>query len=58
MWSAIASFLFAVIGWFSGIRVIGRFCTAFFAKPWFDFLNLKGQVHQEIVYNGEHRREG
>ena len=49
MWSAIAPVLFAVIGWL----FIG-----FLGKPFLDFQNLKGQVHEAIVLYGEHRREG
>lgn len=41
MWSAIASFLLGVVGWL---------VTSFFAKPLLDFLNLRTQVHEEIVF--------
>jgi hypothetical protein len=41
MWSAIASVLLGVAGWF---------VASFFAKPLLDFLNLKSQVHEEIVF--------
>jgi hypothetical protein len=43
MWSAIAPVLFAVIGWL----FIG-----FLGKPFLDFQNLKGEVHEAIVYTG------
>jgi hypothetical protein len=43
MWSAIASFLLGVVGWF---------VTGFFGKPLLDFLNLKSLVHEEIVFTG------
>jgi hypothetical protein len=43
MWSAIASILLGVIGWFA---------ASFFAKPLIDFLNLRSQVHEEIIFTG------
>ena len=43
MWSAIASFLLGVVGWF---------VTNFFGKPLLDFLNLRSQVHEEIIFTG------
>jgi hypothetical protein len=43
MWSAIASILLGVVGWIA---------ASFFAKPLLDFLNLKSQVHEEIVFTG------
>jgi hypothetical protein len=41
MWSAIASFLLGVVGWFF---------TGYLGKPWLDFMSLRSQVHQEIVF--------
>ncbi len=43
MWSAIASFLLGGVGWFA---------TSFFAKPYLDFLNLRSQVHEEVIFTG------
>jgi hypothetical protein len=43
MWCAIGSFLLGGIGWFA---------TSFFAKPYLDFWNLRGQVHEEIIFTG------
>jgi hypothetical protein len=43
MWSAIASFLLGVLGWI---------VISFFGKPLLDFLNLKSQVHEEIIFTG------
>jgi len=43
MWAAIAAILLGVLGWL---------VTNFFAKPLLDFLNLRKQVHEEIVYTG------
>jgi hypothetical protein len=43
MWSAIASVLLGVIGWL---------VASFFAKPFLDFLNLRSQVHEEIIFTG------
>jgi hypothetical protein len=43
MWSAIASVLLGVAGWFA---------ASFFAKPLLDFLNLRSQVHEEIIFSG------
>ena len=41
MWPAIASFSFGILGWLA---------ISFFAKPYLDFLILRGQVHEEIIY--------
>jgi hypothetical protein len=44
MWSAIVLPLFvAVVGWFA---------FNFFAKPLVDFLSLRSQVHEEIIFTG------
>jgi hypothetical protein len=43
MWSAIASFLLGVVGWL-GVSFVG--------KPLLDFLNLRSQVHEEIIFTG------
>jgi len=43
MWSVIASFLLGVGGWI---------VISFFAKPLLDFLNLRSQVHEEIIFTG------
>lgn len=43
MWAAIASILLGVVGWF---------VVSFVTKPLLDFLNLKTQVHEEIVFTG------
>jgi hypothetical protein len=44
MWAAIASILLGVAGWI---------VASFFAKPLLDFLNLKSQVHEEIIFTGK-----
>jgi hypothetical protein len=41
MWSAIGSILLGVGGWL---------VTSFFGKPFVEFLELRKQVHEEIVY--------
>jgi len=41
MWSAIASLLLGVAGWLA---------ASFFGKPLLDFLNLRGQVHEEVIF--------
>jgi len=41
MWGAIASFLLGGIGWF---------VASFFAKPLLDFLNLRNQVLEELIF--------
>jgi hypothetical protein len=43
MWSAIASLLLGTIGWF---------VASFFGKPLLDFLNLRSQVHEEVILAG------
>ena len=43
MWSAIASVLLGGAGWL---------VTSFFAKPLLDFLQLRSQVHEEIIVTG------
>ncbi len=44
MWSAIVvTIFFAVVGWI---------VTNFFGKPLLDFLNLRSQVHEEIIFTG------
>ena len=43
MWAAIVSFLLGVGGWI---------VISFFGKPLLDFLNLKSQVHEEIIFTG------
>jgi hypothetical protein len=54
MWLAIGS----AVGWALGWIVTGLFAVAgwlvasFFAKPILDFLTLRGQVHEEIVFTG------
>jgi hypothetical protein len=39
--SAIVSFLLGVVGWLG---------VSFFGKPLLDFLNLRSQVHEEIIF--------
>jgi hypothetical protein len=41
MWSAIVPFLLGVGGWIA---------ISFFGKPLLDFLSLRSQVHEEIIY--------
>jgi hypothetical protein len=41
MWSAIASILLGAAGWFA---------ASFFGKPLLDFLNLRREVHEEIIF--------
>jgi hypothetical protein len=41
MWSAIASVFLGIFGWL---------VTSFFAKPLLDFLNLRSQVLEEMVF--------
>jgi len=44
IWSisgAVASFLLVGVGWF---------VTNLLAKPYLDFLNLRSQVHEEIIF--------
>jgi hypothetical protein len=41
MWPAIASVLLGVTGWL---------VTSFFMKPLLDFLNLRSQVHEEVIF--------
>ena len=43
MWSALASIPFGVAAWI---------VVSFFGKPLLDFLKLKSQVHEEIVFTG------
>ncbi|MGO9719147.1 MAG: hypothetical protein ACLPIG_11145 [Methylocella sp.] len=43
MWSAIAPVLLGAAGWLA---------ASFFGKPLLDFLNLRGQVHEEIIFTG------
>jgi hypothetical protein len=44
MWSAIVvPIFFAVVGWI---------VFNFFAKPLVDFLSLRSQVHEEIIFTG------
>jgi hypothetical protein len=43
MCSAIVSFLLGVVGWI---------VTSFFGKPLLDFLKLRSQVHEEIIFTG------
>ena len=43
MWSAIASFLLGGVGCFAAFLL---------GKPWLDFLNLRSQVHEEIIFTG------
>jgi len=43
MWSAISSFLLGGVGWFAAFLL---------GKPWLDFLNLRSQVHEEIIFTG------
>ena len=43
MWSAIASVLLGVVGWL-GVSFVG--------KPLLDFLNLRSQVHEAIIFTG------
>ena len=40
---AIWSFLLGIVGWFA---------VGFFGKPLLDFLNLRSQVHEEIIFTG------
>ena len=41
MWSAIASLFLGIVGWFA---------TRFFAKPFLDFLTLRGLVFEEMIF--------
>jgi hypothetical protein len=41
MWSAIFAVLFGIVGWF---------VASFFARPFLDFLTLRSQVHEEIIF--------
>jgi len=43
MFPAIVSFLLGVAGWLA---------VNFVAKPWLDFLNLRSQVHEEVIFTG------
>jgi hypothetical protein len=43
MWSAIASFILGGAGWL---------VVSFFGKPFLDTLNLRSQVHEEVVFAG------
>jgi len=43
MWSAIGAALLGVAGWV---------VASFFGKPFLDFLNLRSQVHEELVFTG------
>jgi hypothetical protein len=54
MWSAIGSALGWALGWIvtALFAVAGWFVASFFAKPFLDFLTLRGQVHEEIVFTG------
>ncbi len=36
--------------WSILLGIIGWFVASFFAKPLLDFLNLRNQVHEEIIY--------
>jgi hypothetical protein len=40
MSSAIATFVFGFLGWLA---------ANFLAKPFLDFMNLRGQVHEEVI---------
>jgi hypothetical protein len=40
---AIGSFLLGIVGWFA---------VGFFGKPLLDFLNLRSEVHEEIIFTG------
>jgi len=40
-WQPIVSLLLGITGWFA---------TSFLARPWLDFLNLRSQVHEEIIF--------
>lgn len=50
MWSAIGSALGWIVTALSAVA--GWFVASFFAKPFLDFLTLRGQVHEEIVFTG------
>lgn len=41
MWSAIASILLGLIGWFA---------ASFLGKPFIDFQNLRAQVNEEVIF--------
>ena len=43
MWSALGAIVLGIIGWF---------VANFFAKPLLDFLTLRSQVHEEIIFTG------
>lgn len=43
MWSAIGAALLGVAGWI---------VASFFGKPFLDFLTLRSQVHEEIIFTG------
>ncbi len=48
----------SALGWtvtaaFSAVSgAAGWFVTSFFAKPFLDFLALRGQVHEEMIFTG------
>ena len=50
MWSAIGSALGWIVTALSAFA--GWFVASFFARPFLDFLTLRGQVHEEIVFTG------
>jgi hypothetical protein len=50
MWSAIASFLGVVVSFLLGVG--GWIAISFFGKSFLDFLNLRSQVHEEIIFTG------
>jgi hypothetical protein len=51
MWSAIATFLLGVVVSIL-FAVVGWIAINFFGKPLLDFLNLKSEVHEEIIFTG------
>jgi hypothetical protein len=43
MWSAIGAVLLGIAGWI---------VVSFFGKPFLDFLSLRSQAHEEIIFTG------
>jgi hypothetical protein len=48
------SIIYSVLGAIGSLVLggIGWFLTSFYAKPYLDFRNLRGQVHEELVFTG------
>jgi hypothetical protein len=52
MWSEIGAALGTTLGWILTIifGIAGWFVASFLGKPFLDFLALRGQVHEEMVF--------